>query len=60
MRVRDLRGKINDVDDRIEQAEDFLAELNEQEDLELSNRRSENGKDSTTSESSSKRKFNQV
>lgn len=60
MRVRDLRGKINDVDDRIEQAEDFLAELNEQEDLELSNRRSENGKDSTTSESSSKRKSNQV
>ena len=58
--MRDLRGKINDVDDRIEQAEDFLAELNEQEDLELSNRRSENGKDSTTSESSSKRKSNQV
>ena len=58
--MRDLRGKINDVDDRIEQAEDFLAELNDQEELELSNRRSENGKDSTNSESSSKRKSNQV
>ena len=58
--MRDLRGKINDVDDRIEQAEDFLAELNDQEELELSNRRSENGKDSTSESSSNKKQHNRA
>ena len=57
VRVRELRGKVNDVDDRVEQAEEYMGELNDQEDFELSNRRSENGKDSTQSESSSKDKI---
>ena len=56
VRVRELRGKVNDVDDRVAQAEEYLAELDEEEELELSNRRSENGKDSSPSESSSSKK----
>ena len=55
--VRQLRGETSDIDDLVEQAEEYLAELNEKYDFEMS-KRSENGKSSSkmsnTSMSSSK------
>ena len=48
------------MDDRIEQAEEYLSELNDQEDFELSHRRSENGKDSTSESSSNKKQHNRA
>lgn len=40
--VRQLRGETSDIDDLVEQAEEYLAELNEKYDFEMS-KRSENG-----------------
>merc|ERR1712131_364094 len=44
--VRQLRGETSDIDDLVEQAEEYLAELNEKYDFEMS-KRSENGKNSS-------------
>ena len=46
-KVRQLRGELNDVDDLVEQAEEYLQELNQKYDFELEkSKSSNNGKSS--------------
>ena len=50
-KVRQLRGELNDVDDLVDQAEEYLTELNQKYDFELE-KKSNNGKSPETKKTS--------
>ena len=58
-KVRQLRGELNDVDDLVEQAEEYLQELNQKYDFELEKSKStNNGKSTEKSRGNNSRKNN--